>query len=194
MVDGVNMGVAVWASVLYRLSIMMLVGVATFCLALMLGKRLDRERPRGVVVFGVLLIMGSFYKLWGLSNYEYYQFMFQQLSEKTIFVRYILSFALRFVGVMAATGVLVLKDGYRKLFMLLCLGTICLIWCKHPIFVFENISKLTDQQFLNKAVGEELTHSSRHWISLIFNYTVDIIFAGSALYYFSRPNVKKQFN
>jgi len=185
---------AVWSNIFFRLGTMTLIGGFDICFAIILGKRLNRSRPRGVVIFSVLLILGSVYKLWGFLSYDYYRFMFQQLSEEMIRFRYFVSILSRFAALIIATGVLLLKNVFRKLLLLSSLLTLCFIYWKHPFFVFENISRLTEQQFLNKAVVEELTHPWHPWVSLIFNYLVDIVFSGSAIYYFTRPNVKKQFN
>lgn len=185
---------AVWSNIFFRLAIMTLVSGLVVCFAFIAGKKINKIQPRGVAIFGVLLILGSVYKLWGFLNYDYYRFMFQQLSEEMIRIRYFFSISLRFAALIIATGVLLLKDTFRKLLLLLCLFTICFIYWKHPFFVFENISRYTEQQFLNKTVIEELRYPLHPWISLIFSYLMDIIFSGSAIYYFTRPNIKKQFN
>lgn len=189
-----SIGLVVWSDIFLRLAIMMVISAVVICFAFILGRSIKKARPRGVVIFGVLLILGSIYKLWGFLDYDYYRFMFQQLPEKVILARYFSSVTLRLAGLIAATGVLLLKDGFRKFLLLLCLFTLCSIYWKHPFYVFENISRYTEQQFLNKAGAGELTYPLHPWISLIFNYAVDIIFFGSALYYFTRSKIKEQFD
>lgn len=173
---------------------MILISVAVISYALLLGKNTKKGQPRGVFLFGVFLILGSIYKLWGFMDYDYYRFMFQPLGERVIYVRYAGSVILRFIGLIVATGVLLLNDVFRKFFIALCVLTLCTLYFKHPFSVFETISRYTEQQFFQKAVTGELTYPLRPWISMIFSYAVDIIFCGSALFYFTRPKVKEQFH
>ena len=188
------MSLAVWANIIFRLGIMIAVGsIVARCISI-LEKRDGQKRPRGLCIFCVLLIVGSLDKLWGFLNYEYYRFMFQQFSEQAILLRYIGSIALRLVGLSIATGVILLKDRFRKALLILCLYTLCSLYWKHPFFVFENIARYTEQLFLNKMGFGELTYPAYPWISLIFHYMIDIVFSGSALYYFTRPKVKEHFN
>lgn len=194
MTHDLGLSFAVWVNILYRFSMMLFVGVATVCYALLLGKITGKKQPQGVILFGAFLILGSIYKLWGFANYEYYRFMFQSLPDQVIFIRYCMSVLLRLVGVIVATGILLLNDVFRKFFVVLCVLTLCFLYWKHPFFVFEHISRLTEERFFGKPVTGELTYPLRPWISLIFNYFVDIVFCGSALYYFTRPKVKEQFH
>ena len=194
MTHELNMVLTVWLNVFSRLVIMMLISVAVIAYALLLGKNTKKGQPQGVILFGVFLILGSIYKLWGFMDYDYYRFMFQPLSEKAIYIRYIGSVTLRFVGLIVATGVLLLNDVFRKYFIALCVLTLGMLYFKHPFSVFENISRYTEQQFFQRAVTGELTYPLRPWISLIFSYAVDIIFYGSALVYLTRPKVKEQFH
>ena len=185
---------SVWSDTFFRLGIMMMIGSAVAYFADILEKRDGRKRPRGVVIFCTLLILASIYKLWGFLNYGYYRFMFQQLTEQTIFARYCVSVTLRLAGLVIAVGVLFLKDNFRKLFLLLSLLTLCTLYWKHPFFVFENIAKYTEHLFLNKMDVRELTYPIYLWASIIFHYMVEIIFSGSALYYFTRTEIKERFN
>ena len=61
------------------------------------------------------------------------------------------------------------------------------------LYVFENIARLSEQMILRKEAGGELTNSLYPWISLAFHYAIDILFSGTALYYFTRSKVKEQF-
>ena len=193
MTDDVNFGIVIWSDIFFRLAVMMMAGAAVIGFSLVLGRCISKSRPRGVITFGVLLILGSIYKLWGFLNFEYYQLMFQSLPEEMILVRYCLSILLRLAGLIIGCGLLVLHNRSRQFFLLLCCLTLCLLYFKHPFFVFENISRNIEQEFLNAPAGQALTYPLYPWISLCFNYAVDIIFAGAALIYFTRPHVKKQF-
>jgi hypothetical protein len=196
MTHELSTGLVVWHNIFSRLVIMLLINVVVVSYALLLGKigkNTGKGRPQGATLFGVFLILGSIYKLWGFLGYEYYLLSFQPLPELAIFVRYIGSVTLRILGLIVATGVLLLRDVFRKFFMVLCVLTLCTLYWKHPLFVFENIARHTEQLFLGKSVSGELAYPLHPWISLIFNYSVDIIFCVSALFYFTRPKVKEQF-
>ena len=193
MVRDYFIGMAVWSGIVIRLLIMALLGVVVYCIVYILEQKDGRKRLWGITLFGSLLIVGSIYKLWGFRSYEYYQFMFQQLSEESIFVRYLGSIMLRIFAIIVAAGVLLLKESCRKLFVLLCVFTLCILYWKHPFYVFENIARLSEQMILRKEAGGELTNSLYPWISLAFHYAIDILFSGTALYYFTRSKVKEQF-
>ena len=194
MTHDISLNLAVWINILSRLGIMLSVSAIVIFYALLLGKNTKKERPLGVILFGVFLIVGSMYKLWGFLNYDYYRLMFQPLSEQMIFMRYLVSVALRLSGLVIATGILLLNNTSRKAFIVLSISMLCLLYWKHPFFVFENISRYTEQQFFPEPVTGELTYPWRPWVSLIFNYAVDIVFYGSALFYFTRSKIKEQFH
>lgn len=195
MTHDLNAGLAVWFNIFWRLFIMMLIAVAVSVYALLLERNTGKRQPAGIVLFGVFLILGSIYKLWGFLNYDYYRFMFQQLpSEQIIFMRYLGSVTLRLVGLIVATGILLLNDFFRKSFIILCVLTLCTLYWKHPFFVFENIARHTEEQFFHKTVTGELAYPLQPWITMIFNYLVDILFCGSALFYFTQPKIKEYFH
>ena len=194
MTHDLSTGLIVWFNIFSRLVIMMLISVVVISYALLLGKNTGKGRPQGVMLFGVFLILGSIYKLWGFLSYDYYVLSFQPLPEQVIFARYIGSVGLRVLGLIIATGVLLLKDIFRKSFIVLCALTLCALYWKHPFFVFENIAQHTEQLFSHTTVTGELAYPLYPWISLLFNYTVDIVFCASALFYFTRPKVKEQFH
>lgn len=187
------MNITFWSNLLFRFSSMIILGSIIASLAGILEKKDGQKRSFGFKVFCALLVVGLVYKLWGLWNYNYYRFMFQPLAEQMIFMRYCASITLRLVGLIIVTGVLLLKDTFRKALLLYCFFTLCFLYFKHPYYVFENIARYTEQVFLNKIIVTELTHPSYPWISLIFNYTIDIVFSGAMLYYFTRPKVREQF-
>ncbi|MBN1869897.1 MAG: hypothetical protein JW847_04900 [Candidatus Omnitrophica bacterium] len=194
MAHDLDVSLSVWASIFSRLATMMFISAAVILYAVLLGAADRKTRPTGVLLFAILLTIGSIYKLWGFLNFDYYRFMFQPLPDQMIIMRYCGSVALRLAGLVIATGVLLLNDLFRKLFIALCVLTLCFIYWKHPLFVFENISRHTEQLFFHKEVAGPLTYPLHCWITLIFNCTVDIVFCGSALYYFTRPKVKEHFH
>ncbi len=185
--------ISFWVNMGFRLGIAMLLTSFLISLVTILEKIDGRKRPLGVKIFSVLLIMGSLYKLWGFWSYGYYRFMFQPLTEEAIFLRYCLSVGLRLAGLIIAVGVLFLKNIFRKTLLLLSFSTLCLLYWKHPFFVFENIARYNEQFFLNRIIVTELVYPAYPWISLIFNYAIDIGFSLAILRYFTRPQIKEHF-
>ena len=194
MTHNLNVSLTVWNAIISRLATMLMVASVAVFYALFLGVAVKKKRPSGVTLLGVLLILGSIYKLWGFLNYEYYRMMFAQLSEKAILLRHFGSVALRLLGLIIATGILLLNNLSRKLFITVSVLTLIFLYFKHPFFVFDNISRHTEQLFFHKTVVTELTYPWRPWVSLVFNYAMDIIFSCSAIYYLTRPQVKEHFH
>jgi hypothetical protein len=81
--------------------------------------------------------------------------------------------------------------------LVMCLLTLCLLYWKHPLFVFENIARQTESLYINGMIVTELDRYFYFWIPRIsraFYYLLDIVFSGSMLFYFTRPKVKEQFS
>lgn len=170
------------------------------------------SKPKGIVIFAFLLIIGSFYKLFGFLNYDYYVFMFQQLPSGSINDRYIMSVAYRLVGIVVAFGLIARKEWARQLLLCLCAITILTIYWKHPYSVFENISIYNEYQRGLNALppgtiadkfayplyppdmrGYKLVYPWQPKISYGFFMLVDLVFCSSLAYYFTRPHVKSAF-
>ena len=154
------------------------------------GVQRKAKRPEGVDVFAFLLVFASFYKLYGFLDYDYYQFMFQQLPEDMIRLRYSLSIALRLMTISIAIGLILLKELSRK--ALLCLGwlTLMTLYWKHPFYVFENIAALTQKQLAEQTGAPDFFP----WVSFTFFVALDIIFTASYLYYFNKKTIKPLFS
>ena len=176
------------------MGILLVVVSAVLSFNAFLEKKDGRKRPRGVVVFAVLLMCGSLYKSWGFMDYDYYRFMFQSLDKRIVIFRYGGSVALRIAGIAVAIGTLGLKERSHRYFIWLSIFTLGVLYWKHPPYVFEQIAHNTEQLFLNTTAADPLVYPVHPWISLSFHYLTDIVFSGSALYYFTRPSVKEHFS
>lgn len=167
--------------------------------------------PRGIAVFGLLLILGSLYKLFGFIRYDYYVFMFQQLPVGTINDRYIISIAYRVVGLITAGGLLLRREWARQLFICLCVFTLVTLYWKHPYAVFHNIAiyqeytagindlprgTITDTIYplYPEDLGQyRLQRPTIPRVSRILHSLIDLIFCGSAVFYFTRPRIGALF-
>ena len=154
--------------------------------AILLEKKLGKKRPAGVTALAVLLAAASLDKLAGFRSFEYYRFMFQQLPEAQIVLRYVFSITLRLIGLATAMGLLYLKEPFRKLAV--GLGALALLtqpW-KHPLPVFQNLSHAVQLQMPQ---GQPVNP----WLGLVFYVAIDCIFALVLIVYLTRPQVKKAF-
>jgi len=155
------------------------------------------KRSRGITIIGILLIAGSIYKLMGLLDYGYYQWMFQHYSEGAIRFRYIISFSLRIIGLITGIGLLCLQDNFRKTAIVLAVLNLCVLYWKYPIRVFQNIALEHEQQILplshqNQQV-QDLIYPFFPWISMIFYFSIDILFYLGMIFFLTRPTVIAQF-
>lgn len=168
-------------------------------------------QPRGIYIFGLLLILGSLIKLFGFLRYDYYVFMFQQLPAENVGDRYIVSIAYRLVGLITAGGLLLRKEWARQLFLTLCIFTLVTLYWKHPYRVFQNISiyqeytaginvlpagTVTESSFpiYPEDLGAyQLKNPSIPRITQILHSLIDLVFCGGAVYYFTRPRVRGAF-
>jgi hypothetical protein len=148
------------------------------------GKIIKRKIPWGVAVLAVLLISASVHKLIGLANYEYYQFMFQQLPAKWIPFRYMVSVSLRGIGIAIGLGLLFRHELARKMAIVLCFFTIILLPWKHPYQVFQNVAERTAGYFETQA--DPLP-------GFVFYCTLDIVFCLAMIFCLTRPKIKEFF-
>ena len=148
-------------------------------------------------ILGVWLIFGVLYKLSGLLDYKYYQFMFQDLPENTIAARYCLSIALRLVGLVTGIGLILNLDFYRRTAIWLAVINLLTLYWKHPYEVFYHIAVYAEKGFPQAypVVGpfEILAHPYFPWISLMFYSTIDIIFSSLLISFLTRPDVIAKF-
>lgn len=167
--------------------------------------------PRGIFIFGLLLILGSLYKLSGFIRYDYYVFMFQQLPAGGIGDRYIISIAYRLVGLVTAGGLLLRREWARQIFLCLCIFTLATLYWKHPYSVFENIAiyqewlaginelpkgtitESTYPIYPQDLGGYQLARPEIPRTARVLHSLIDLVFCGSAIYYFTRKNIFSVF-
>jgi hypothetical protein len=160
-----------------------------------------KKRSKGVTIFGILLIVSSLWELKNLADFNYYLFLFQQLPEQAIRVRYFGSITLRMLGLVSGIGILGLRNIFRKIAISLNWFTILTIYWKHPIYTLRNIYKGYLEQIVNIMVftkyGPNFPIDRIYEKSLLvastFLNVVDLVFAFSLIYFFTRPTVKQQF-
>ncbi|MDO8580767.1 MAG: hypothetical protein Q7S13_04740 [Candidatus Omnitrophota bacterium] len=172
----------------------------------------EKKKLSGITIFASLLIFAAAYKLLGLLNDPYYQFMFQQLPAEIIPFRYAISIVWRLMAIAIAVGLLKHLEVARKFLLVMCAFSLIGLCWKHPFFIFQNIALLQEQQFFMTmfppgttfdhnsypVFPEQIGTSSLKFplfpvISFAFYTGLDIIFSLTLMFYFTRPRVKEAF-
>ncbi len=155
------------------------------------------KKPKGVVVFGVLLVVSSIFHISTLIfSKDWYWNNFGYLPPLLLVVRYFFSWVQRILGLAAGLGILNLKNFYRQIALGIAWFTIFALPWKHPYLAFLNHARRLDELLgflFEKAGHPEISFTSLTMPALITHYMLDIIFCGSLIYYFTRPEVKKHF-
>ena len=160
---------------------------------------MDKLKPLGLYFFPGVLVFSSVIFFLGY-NYEVYSELFSKLPEKTIFIRFCFSGALRIVMIAIALGVFFHKEIFRKLAILLSIFTITTIYWKHPLFVFQNKEyvQYIELQFMNMSgctdscSGDQIVELIPV-LAMLLMCTIDVVFYGAMMYYLTRKEVKKYY-
>lgn len=155
------------------------------------------RKPKGIIIFGILLIVSSLIHIntlivarnWYWNNFSY-------MPPVLILMRFLFSWLQRILGLTAGIGILYQKNWCRLLAISISWFTMFVLYWKHPYRAFLNHMNYLDQHlgYLFKTFGyPEMSFSSLTVLALIVHYCLDILFCGSLIYYFTRPQVKKHF-
>jgi hypothetical protein len=162
-------------------------------------KKPTRKTPQpqrtgtGIRVIAFLLVAGGIYHFFGIRDYRFYHFMFQQLPEDLIRTRYVLSLCFRGITIIAGVGLWLRREMFRKLTIGLCLWTLLIVYFKHPFYVFKNLAIYSEYQVWDTSGHYPLEYPLHPYISMYFYYALDIIFSVAVIYYLRRPRVKELF-
>ncbi|MDD2679194.1 MAG: hypothetical protein PHO03_00095 [Candidatus Omnitrophica bacterium] len=154
---------------------------------------MENAKPKGVYIFGVMLILVSVVQLAWLANYPYYVYIFRQLPAPLIPLRFLVSNALRIIGLICGIGLLRFKARYRKMTLTLFWFVLITVYWKHPYSAFEN--HLRHVENISAASGMNTMFDLKLFAAVctVVAISLDIIFASGFIYYFSRPKIKAYF-
>lgn len=156
------------------------------------------KKPRGIKVFGILIIATSLFQLRHLLNFNYYTWLFNPIPENFILIRYFFSVLARIIGLIAGAGILFHKDLFRKIALLLFAVIPCITYWKHPFFaVYKHSQATANVVFKSFCVSCLLTPAMIKSIaiaSMLILYITDIGFSVCLIYYFTRPKIKQWFS
>ncbi len=160
-----------------------------------MGKRSSKDfRITGIDLIGFFLMAGGIYHLIGISDYGFYQFMFQQLASRAIFYRYIVSVLFRLITIAAGLGLVLRKEAFRKFAIGLAVYMLCTVYWKHPFYVFENLAIYSEYHVWDTSGHYPLAYPWHPYISMGFYYVMDIVFSLAVLIYLRKDAVKQQFH
>jgi len=149
------------------------------------------KMPKGVVFLGILFIISSLVQMTGLE-YTRYQYLFQPLFGWLTLIRYVGSWALRVLGVIAGVGLLYRKNFARKIVIGISWYTILTLYWKHPygavVRHWEMVKNELGFTYFN------FGHLNMALITTVGLCVLDFVFFVFVLWYLNRWDIKKQFD
>ena len=147
------------------------------------------ERSRGITVYGTAVIMFGAYNLLGAGNYRQFSLMFRPLTPLLITALYIFTILYGICGVYCGTRVLKLENWARKTVVGLTAFSVI------SGFLLNRTVMANFKEFLLS----ERVSIAPDMVGQVYTYAVIItavvtIFELSVIYYFTRPEVVKQFH
>ncbi|MCX5680695.1 MAG: hypothetical protein NT079_00095 [Candidatus Omnitrophica bacterium] len=150
---------------------------------------MKQKRPIGVVIFATLLIATSVIQFNFIPTYERYIVINQGFPEPIIRMRFLISYALRIIGLASGIGIFFFLNFFRQV----CLGLSCFsiltIYWRHPYKAF----LVYTEPLYHQAQITAFSLETFTWISVVIRWAVDIFFAAAIIYYFTRPRVIRYF-
>ncbi len=156
----------------------------------------ETQKPLGIAVFGVLLILSSLLHIHKLIvELQDYVDIYSYLPAGWIVSRYAFSWAQRIVGILVGVGLLGKKEIARKIFLALSCFTILALYWKHPYAGVKQHCDLMQEQLSGLLSPFGIRDASSFMAPCVMAglWIQDIIFFGTALYYFTRPAVRRHF-
>lgn len=161
---------------------------------------LEQNRPKGVMVFAVTIIVTSLGHMITLLDLEHYRYLFYPIPEQLLLLRYFVSWALRIVGLACGIGLLCKSNLSRITALYLFLFTALTVSLKHPYQGFKRHAIYLDQLVVKygnypaRWGGQGIpSFSSVAKVSAIVIRIIDFLFAAAFIFYFTRPKIRKYF-
>jgi hypothetical protein len=155
---------------------------------------MQRARSKGVTIFGVILIVGALYQMIGvyLAGYNFYCQLHQEYNGSMLQIRYAVSWGIKIAGLLLGIGILYLNDFSRKMLIVYYLFIIATVHLKHTYAAYSIHTKMLDQNL--EGISSIVSFQSLTWPALIIQRGVDVVFGILLIYFFTRLDVRKQFN
>ena len=152
----------------------------------------------GIRVVAIILIVTSLFQFFVILKagflFDRYKYIFSYYPENTLWLRYGFSWLQRIIGLAAGIGIFYQKELYRKIAIFFLTFMLATLYWKHPYQGFTNMAHYIGVCQNDMLV--QFTHITCKTIILpavIVNCLLDLIFAGSIIFYLTRPKVKIHF-
>jgi len=156
-----------------------------------------RKGSTGIRVFSSLLIVWAMFNLMGMADVEGWNFINQPLPESVIQANYFISVFFATLALMSGVGILFLQESFRKVVIASAFFTLFTYLVEGPLFIYANLPDLVQQQaalVITESPDLSLAGlKTAIWFIMIFGYVLDFGFAVALIYFFTKPQVKKQF-
>ena len=155
----------------------------------------DQQKLWGLKVLGFVFIISSLAQIRVIANYDWYQFCVSYLPPETIFIRYIISWAQRIIGLSIGAGLIAHRRWAAQLAIYLSVFEVMFAYWKYPYESFKIQCAVWDKQYgwMIKQAGFPKIHFSSYVIyDVVFSCVLHVLFFGFVLYYLTRPYVKER--
>ena len=146
------------------------------------------ERSRGIVIYGMAIVVFGFYNLLGAGDYGHFKTMFQPLPAFVITGIYFFTVFYGICGVYCGRKILKLEDWSRKLMVVLTVISVVSGLALNRI-VMANFREFLQSGNIN-IPPDMIGPVSSYMVVLTVLIT---LFEMSVIYYFTRPGVAHQF-
>jgi len=163
-------------------------GWAVFIIMRIVNRKTRINFPAGMWILVFWLITTSVSDLPSFVNYHYMRQQFAPMSEELFRLRFAFSILLRLALIAIGFGLIRLKEWARQGAVYFGVFTIATIYWKHPYYVFQNIAIMVEQNQSPVPVTQ-LQYPAFPWICMFVYTSIDLIFAGLLIYYFTQASV-----
>lgn len=149
---------------------------------------------KGVIFFGVTLVLGALYQMWLVfsAGYAHYCYLHQQYDSTLLFVRYLVSWGIKIAGLVLGLGLLKLNEFARKAAIVYYVFIMATVNLKHSYPAY-----LMHMRMLDASTGggpyPGISFESLVLPALMIQRAVDIVFGAMVIFFLTRPKVKAQF-
>jgi hypothetical protein len=138
------------------------------------------------------------FNLMGMANVEDWNYLNQPLPLELIQVNYFITVFFISLALMSGIGILFLKESFRKIVIAAACFTLFTYLIEGPLLIYPNLAGFVAKQTAYvSAEAPDLSVAGLQaalWFMIIIGYVLDFGFAVALVYYFTRPQVKKQFS
>jgi hypothetical protein len=146
------------------------------------------ERSKGITFYGIAIIAFGVYNLLGVGNFKQFSLMFKGLSQLATIVIYVFTILYGICGVYCGTKILKLEDWARKVIV----GVTSI-----SVILGLLLNRMVMSNFKQFLLSEQ-SGITPDLFGTVYKYAIALtvlvtLFELSVIFYFTRPDVVKQF-